>query len=91
MSTKGLFPFMLSVAESTDINMFKETGFYRLAGSSFTNGPTSSMYGILVVFKDATSYRTQIALSLLGTPRVFVRGGSFLDNTWAGWKEVSLL
>ena len=90
MGTNNLFPFMYLGSASTDLNTVKDSGFYRLAGSGYTNGPTTGIYGTLVVFKDMTSYITQIVLSLLGTPRAFVRGGTFNENTWGEWKEISL-
>ena len=91
MNTNKLFPFMCLGSAPTDLNTVKNSGFYRLASNSYTNGPTTNMYGVLIVFKDTVSYLSQIALSLLGTPRFFVRGGSFSDDTWNDWKEISLI
>ena len=90
MNTNKLFPFMYSGTAPIDLNTAKDSGFYRLAGNNYTNGPTSDLYGVLIVFKDTTSYISQMILSPLGTPRVFVRGGAFIDNTWGDWKEFTL-
>ena len=91
MGTNKLFPFMCLGLASTDLNTVNDSGFYRLASNNYTNGPTTSMYGVLIVFKDTISYMSQMVLSLLGTPRVFVRGGAFTDNSWGDWKEISLI
>ena len=91
MNTNKLFPFMYLGSASTDLNTVKDSGFYRLASSNYTNGPTTNLYGALIVFKDTTSYISQMALSLLGTPRFFIRGGAFSDNTWGNWKEISII
>ena len=90
LGTNKLFPFMCLGGASTDLNTVKDSGFYRLASNSYTNGPSTSMYGVLIVFNDTTSYISQMVLSLFGTPRVYVRGGAFTDNSWGDWKEISI-
>ena len=90
MNTNKLFPFMYSSDAAKDLNTVTGSGFYRLAGA-YTNSPITGLYGTLVVFKDMTSYVTQIVFSLIGTTRVFVRGGVFSENAWEAWKEISLL
>ena len=90
MGANKLFPFMHKGNAVSNFDEIVETGFYRVAGQSYTNTPQSSLYGVLLVFKDKTSYITQVLISLLGTPGVWARSGTFTNNSYEDWKRLTL-
>ena len=90
MGANGLFPFMYKGSAVSNFDEIVETGFYRVAGQSYTNTPQSAMFGVLLVFKDNVSYVTQVLISVLASSGVWVRSGSFTDNSYVDWKRLTL-
>jgi hypothetical protein len=66
---------------TTDLNAIVSPGFYRLQGTSYTNGPTSAIYGTLEVV-----YGTSTGLA----QTIYFDGGDILNraksgSTWSSW------
>ncbi|WP_326514775.1 gp53-like domain-containing protein [Clostridium intestinale] len=66
---------------TTDLNAMTSTGFYRLQGSNYTNGPTSAIYGTLEVV-----YGTSTGLA----QTIYFDSGDILNraksgSTWSSW------
>lgn len=88
--TDNLFPFMLkSTGGVVDFNTIVESGFYRLAGGSYVNAPSGSLYGVLIVFKDSSSYCTQIVIDSILTDTAWFRGVVHSKGEFRPWKKIT--
>ena len=72
---------------NTDLNETTQVGVYRLAGTSYTNSPSSILYGILMVLRDSTSYGVQICFNNY-KGETYVRGFVFADGTFYDWIRI---
>lgn len=82
------FPFEVRDRTSGNLNELTQMGIYRVAGTGFLNAPSSSLYGILLVLKDKSSYGVQVLFnSYVGT--VYWRGFNWEDNNFYEWKQIT--
>lgn len=87
MGTNKMFPFMYKNQSDNDLNKMLNEGYYRLAGSSYTNSPSSSMYGLLMVIRDNQSYGTQICFNSY-KGETYIRGFAYNDGTFYEWQRI---
>lgn len=82
------FPFAVRSRTSGNLNELTQMGVYRVAGSGFVNAPSSSIYGILLVLKDKSSYGVQVLFnSYVGT--AYWRGYNWEENSFYAWQLIT--
>ena len=82
------FPFAERSRTSGNLNDMTQMGIYRVAGTGFVNAPTSSIYGILLVLRDRTSYGVQVLFDS-SAAKAYWRGFIFTEGNFYDWREIT--
>ena len=70
-----------------DLNECINAGIYRLDKFSFRNTPLTTLYGVLVCFRDSYSYIGQIIFDN-NSSRKWIRTGVYTTKEFTEWTEL---
>lgn len=72
---------------NADLNECIDAGIYRLDKSSFINSPLTTLYGVIVCFRDSYSYIGQIIFDN-SSSRKWIRTGIYTKKVFSEWTEL---